>query len=240
MHYLKDNTIEMYDIKNKRKFLNRTRLGEMPPCLLIGTKLSIHARQHCIVDYGDDKTRKEHTGLNETSCGIIKHQKYIGKIITNVMNNDLKVTNLKSVKLSSALMGQYGINQNHVVAIEVKGLQSLEKFKEIIMQNGLECIPAENAEQANSLIGQLFGEESTCTTSDGATCCVIKPHAMKQAGTIIDEIIAKYDQLSAIRMISLDRKEAEEFYEVYRDVVAEYAQMVKNFKIISIYNYFTG
>jgi len=226
MHYLKDNTIEMYDIKNKRKFLNRTRLGEMPTCLLIGTKLSIHARQHCIVDYGDDKTRKEHTGLNETSCGIIKHQKYIGKIITNVMNNDLKVTNLKSVKLSSALMGQYGINQNHVVAIEVKGLQSLEKFKEIIMQNGLECIPAENAEQANSLIGQLFGEESTCTTSDGATCCVIKPHAMKQAGTIIDEIIAKYDQLSAIRMISLDRKEAEEFYEVYRDVVAEYAQMV--------------
>ena len=79
---------------------------------------------------------------------------------------------------------------------------------------------------------------------------------MKQAGTIIDEIIAKCkftsfsmknsdpvfldDQLSAIRMISLDRKEAEEFYEVYRDVVAEYAQMVKNFKIISIYNYFTG
>ena len=89
-----DNTIEMYDIKNKRKFLNRTRLGEMPPCLLIGTKLSIHARQHCIVDYGDDKTRKEHTGLNETSCGIIKHQKYIGKIITNVMNNDLKVNKM--------------------------------------------------------------------------------------------------------------------------------------------------
>lgn len=53
------------------------------------------------------------------------------------------------MKLSSALMGQYGINQNHVVAIEVKGLQSLEKFKEIIMKNGLECIPAENAEQAN-------------------------------------------------------------------------------------------
>ena len=46
-------------------------------------------------------------------------------------------------------MGQYGIKQNHVVAIEVKGLQSLEKFKEIIMKNGLECIPAENAEQAN-------------------------------------------------------------------------------------------
>ena len=48
----------MYDIKNKRKFLNRTKLSQMPENLLIGTKLSIHARQHCIVDYGDEKTRK--------------------------------------------------------------------------------------------------------------------------------------------------------------------------------------
>ena len=98
----------MYDIKNKRKFLNRTRLPQMPEKLLIGTKLSIHARQHCIVDYGDDKTRKvrsnrfkltlpyrviqEHTGYNETTCGIILEQKYIGKIIKCVLNNDLKAS----------------------------------------------------------------------------------------------------------------------------------------------------
>ena len=48
----------MYDIKNKRKFLNRTRQPNLPAQLLIGTKLQIHSRQHCIVDYGDDKTRK--------------------------------------------------------------------------------------------------------------------------------------------------------------------------------------
>ena len=29
-------------------------------------------------------------------------------------------------------------------------------------------------------------------------------------------------------MVSLDRKEAEEFYEVYRNVVPEYSQMVIN------------
>ena len=32
-------------------------------------------------------------------------------------------------------------------------------------------------------------------------------------------------QVSAIRLIALDRKEAEEFYEVYRNVVPEYSQM---------------
>ena len=49
-------------------------------------------------------------------------------------------------------MGQYGINQNHVVAIEVKGLQSLDKFKEIIIKNGLECIPAGDADEANRFV----------------------------------------------------------------------------------------
>ena len=33
-------------------------------------------------------------------------------------------------------------------------------------------------------------------------------------------------KISAIRLIALDRKEAEEFYEVYRNVVPEYSQMV--------------
>ena len=40
---------------------------------------------------------------------------------------------------------------------------------------------------------ELFSKkiESTCTTATGATCAIIKPHAMKNAGDIIDEIIAK-------------------------------------------------
>ena len=48
----------MYDIKNKRKFLNRTKHTNLPEQLFIGTKLQIHSRQHTIVDFGDDKTRK--------------------------------------------------------------------------------------------------------------------------------------------------------------------------------------
>jgi len=229
MHYLKDNTIEMYDIKNKRKFLNRTRLQQMPEKLLIGTKLNIHARQHTISDYGDDKTRKEHKGYNETTCGIIKEQKYIGNIINLILNNNLKVTNLKSVKLSSAQVSECGLDQSNVIGIEVKGLNALEKFKHIVNENDeLRCSAANEANEAQSLSALFFSNhqaESTCTTNDGATCAVIKPHVMTKAGLIIDEIIQKYGQVSAIKMIALDRKEAEEFYEVYRNVVPEYSQM---------------
>lgn len=227
MHYAKDDTIEMYDIKNKRKFLNRTRLPQMPEKLLIGTKLSIHARQHCIVDYGDDKTRKEHTGYNETTCGIILEQKYIGKIIKCVLNNDLKVTNLKSVKLTDQLQKDLDITQSNVIAIQVTGLQSVDKFRNLVSESGCTAVKAASCLIEANKYTELFSKkiESTCTTATGATCAIIKPHAMKNAGDIIDEIIAKYGRVSAIRLIALDRKEAEEFYEVYRNVVPEYSQM---------------
>ena len=39
-------------------------------------------------------------------------------------------------------------------------------------------------------------------------------------------------RVSAIRLIALDRKEAEEFYEVYRNVVPEYSQMVSDILIL--------
>lgn len=43
-------------------------------------------------------------------------------------------------------------------------------------------------------------------------------------------------KISAIRLIALDRKEAEEFYEVYRNVVPEYSQMVSCRFTVSAYS----
>ena len=36
------------------------------------------------------------------------------------------------------------------------------------------------------------------------------------------------NKITAVKMLFLDRREAEEFYEVYRNVVPEYSQMVSN------------
>ncbi|XP_077464290.1 nucleoside diphosphate kinase homolog 7 isoform X1 [Stigmatopora argus] len=61
-----------------------------------------------------------------------------------------------------------------------------------------------------------------------STCCIIKPHAISQglAGKIVNSIIAAGFQISALRMFNVDRANAEEFYEVYKGVVAEYGDMV--------------
>lgn len=233
MHYAKDNTIEMYDIKNKRKFLNRTKHTNLPEILLIGTKLQIHSRQHTIVDYGDDKTRKEHTGYNESCCIVLKpgYMRLIGQIIHAAINNGLKVTNVRSVHLTGDMAGQMSIPAGDVVGFEIKGHDAVGRVNQLFKENDAfqnTCHISESTEAAQRELGLFFhsslGGTSTC--ADGSTCAVIKPHAIKKAGLILNEIISEGFTISAVRMHSLDRKEVEEFYEVYRDVVSEYSGMV--------------
>eukprot|EP01116_Phalansterium_solitarium_P000328 TRINITY_DN10207_c0_g1_i1.p1 TRINITY_DN10207_c0_g1~~TRINITY_DN10207_c0_g1_i1.p1 ORF type:complete len:396 (+),score=97.31 TRINITY_DN10207_c0_g1_i1:73-1260(+) len=59
-------------------------------------------------------------------------------------------------------------------------------------------------------------------------CCVIKPHAVLsgQAGYIIQKIIDEGFEITAIEMFKLEPENAEEFLEVYKGVVVEFADMV--------------
>ncbi|XP_074663884.1 nucleoside diphosphate kinase homolog 7 isoform X4 [Strix aluco] len=60
------------------------------------------------------------------------------------------------------------------------------------------------------------------------TCCIIKPHAVNEglAGKIIKVIISEGFQISALQMFNMERANVEEFYEIYKGVVAEYMEMV--------------
>lgn len=61
-----------------------------------------------------------------------------------------------------------------------------------------------------------------------STLCIIKPHAVKEGkvGAIIKMIVDNGFSITAMKMVHLDRKQSEEFYEIYRGVVTEYLQMV--------------
>lgn len=57
-YYPKDNTIEMFDYKNKRMFLKRMACPEInAKDLFIGSTVTVFARQLKLVDYGDVFTR---------------------------------------------------------------------------------------------------------------------------------------------------------------------------------------
>lgn len=68
---------------------------------------------------------------------------------------------------------------------------------------------------------------NTATFCD-ATCCIIKPHAVVegQSGAIIEKIQNAGFEISAMQIFHIEKANAEEFLEVYKGVVSEYAAMV--------------
>jgi len=78
----------------------------------------------------------------------------------------------------------------------------------------------------------FFGESSKrfaqTAVMDNCTLAVIKPHAMSQglAGKIVDDVLARGFEISALQLFREDRANIEEFLEVYKEVVPEYNDMV--------------
>lgn len=65
-------------------------------------------------------------------------------------------------------------------------------------------------------------------TLENCTCCIIKPHAVqaKLVGDIIDDIQKAGYIISAVQQFNVNPFDAEEFLEVYKGVLPDYAAMV--------------
>ncbi|KAM5179639.1 nucleoside diphosphate kinase homolog 7 [Mantella aurantiaca] len=71
------------------------------------------------------------------------------------------------------------------------------------------------------------GPKNTATFTQ-STCCIIKPHAVSEGltGKIINYILDGGFEISALQMFTMEKANAEEFYEVYKGVAAEYTEML--------------
>lgn len=80
-------------------------------------------------------------------------------------------------------------------------------------------------------IDYVFNSENTESTAllNNCTCLVIKPDAVHagHAGKIIDRVLEEGFEVSALEQFKLSRPTAEEFFEVYKGVVPEYAATVE-------------
>ncbi|KAM8977142.1 nucleoside diphosphate kinase homolog 7 [Pelodytes ibericus] len=71
------------------------------------------------------------------------------------------------------------------------------------------------------------GPKNTAKFTD-CSCCVIKPHAVSEGltGKIISDILNEGFDITAMQIFTMEKANAEEFYEIYKGVVAEYNEMV--------------
>lgn len=272
LFYLTDNTVEMFDIKNRRLFLKRSKCPQVKfSDLFIGAVVNIHSRQLTIVDFGDEFTTKKLKSKKEKTFGLIKPDGVakMGDILERINKEGFIITQLKMVRVSqkevaefyaehegkpffSKLLGY--ISEGPIVAFEIMGEDAVAKWREVL---GPTDSALARQEAPNSIRAQ-FGTDTTynaCHGSDSkeaakreadfffgpkqrlkntakfcdSTLGIVKPHAVisGQTGPILREIVSAGLEIAAIQLYNVEKANAQEFYEVYKGVVAEYGQMVE-------------
>jgi len=269
--YPEDNTMEMYDMKNHRMFLRRTKAENIrQEDLYIGSNVNVLSRQLTFVDYGDAYTEKRLNHKTERTLGMIKPDAVgkMGSIIDAIYQSGFLLSKMKMVQLSrdeafelykehqskdffNALVGF--VTSGPVVAFELMGSSAVTRWRELLgptdsavarseapltvrARFGTDntrnaCHGSDSTESAQRELDFFFpssgGRLNTATFSD-CSCCVIKPHAVMEgdAGKLMQRISETFE-ITALQMFHMEQANAEEFYEVYKGVVQEYPEMVK-------------
>lgn len=151
------------------------------------------------------------------------------------------------------------ITSGQVVVLEVLGEDAIEQLRRICGPDEIDEAKKIHPASLRSLYGLddikcgvLYPKDSSANQKDlefffpklndrlkpqakllRSTLCIIKPHAVKEGkiGEILKEINANGFTITAMKMVHLDRRQCEEFYEIYKGVVGEYLQMVTQLQI---------
>jgi nucleoside-diphosphate kinase len=114
-YYLTDNTIDMYDIKNKRVFLKRCEYaGINLEDMYIGSVLTVYSRQLTISEYADKFTQNSFQKAREKTFGMIKPDAYlnIGRIISAIYRDGFKINKLKMSRFDDMSGSEfYGVHK---------------------------------------------------------------------------------------------------------------------------------
>ncbi|XP_049335524.1 nucleoside diphosphate kinase 7 isoform X2 [Astyanax mexicanus] len=103
LFYPKDGSVEMFDVKNQRTFLRRTKYDELhPEDLFVGNRVNVFSRQLNLIDYGDQYTANKLGSKKERTLAMIKPDAVtkVGDIIQMIYDAGLIVTKARMTRLS--------------------------------------------------------------------------------------------------------------------------------------------
>ncbi|CAG9321915.1 NME7_3 [Blepharisma stoltei] len=265
-YYCVDNTIEMYDIKNRRIFLKRCQYPTIALTdLFIGATVTIYARQLKVVEYADVFTRTHFESQRGRTFAMIKPDCYshIGKIVDTIVTAGFRISHMKMAHFTIDDARQfYAEHQGKpfynelvnfmasdvVVGMELIAENAVPRWRELMGPTNPNTARVDAPRSLRAVFGTegshnavhgsdapasatreinfFFGLQANPAVLNNCTCCVIKPHAIENAGKIIDMILNEGYEISALQMFSIDKPTAQEFLEVYKGVLPEYVATV--------------
>ncbi|XP_066562209.1 nucleoside diphosphate kinase homolog 7 isoform X3 [Amia ocellicauda] len=216
LFYPKDGSVEMFDVKNQRTFLRRTKYDELRlEDLFVGNHVNVFSRQLHLIGYGDQYTASKLGSKKERTLAMIKPDAVLkmGDIIQIIYDAGLTITKAKMTKLSwKEAMDFYAEHQSKsffnnllqfvtsgpVVALELMGDEAVSGWRGLLGPTDSNVARSEAAASVRA----RFGTDGTKNAGHGS------------------------DSLASAARVNMDRANAEEFFEVYKGVVAEYTSMV--------------
>eukprot|EP00941_MAST-03F_sp_MAST-3F-sp1_P001531 g1531.t1 len=234
--------IELYDLKTKRCFLKRTPYeGIKRSDLYIGARVIIYSRQMEIVDFADPYTRSVFSKSDAFCAVFINSYSRMGSIIEQ-MDKKFQLSRLKMVifsdgdadQFSKTLQGQNnslnGLTQGPCLVMELRHQNGLSEWKSFAARYGGLAYGGDFCDMFwGTGPRKLKCASDTTATLSNCTCCIVKPHAVKEkkTGSVISDVKAAGWEISALCSFQLDQGAAEEFMEVYQGVIPNFEKHVK-------------
>eukprot|EP00111_Clytia_hemisphaerica_P002742 TCONS_00007719-protein len=182
LFYAKDSTIEMFDIKNRRVFLKRSKYENISlKDVYIGAIINVHARQLKIADYADKFTRNKLETATAKTYAMIKPDavKHTGQILERIQQEDFVINQIKKVNVPrSFAMKFYAehegkpffeklmsfVTSGPVVAMELVGVDCVKRWRQLIGPTNTQ----KAKEEAPNSLRALFGTDATRNACHGS------------------------------------------------------------------------
>lgn len=246
-YFVVDDTIEMYDIKNRRTFLKRCSYPSIKlEDLYVDSTVTIYARQLKVVDFGDEFTRSRLAQSKSRTVAVVKPSAItrLGRVVDAIFRTNFIISKMKMLRLTpkqaQEFYGENGpsarsqdLSSGPVVAMEIVGPGVQDAFAMNAGDPSMKDVAVSTSKRNADSESRFLFENPDLDTSaqfDNCTLCLIKPHAVLAgaAGSIIERLETEGFEISALQMFNLDRQAADEFFEVYKTVVPYYNAMVEH------------
>jgi nucleoside-diphosphate kinase len=246
-YHCSTDEVEMKDIQTKRIFLRKTKL---PPSLresdfFIGAKILLLSRDLKVVEYADETTRTLLESVDEMTACVLTPAMYesIGDAMSLIEKAGFTLVDLKSISLRDVEDAHTAaellrvdpdelLRPEPLVVMTFRGYNCVVAVHDLVKSSSLAdrrlSCPSNLDEAAMYTDFFMVRQSRTSATLEECTCCVIKPHAVREriVGSILREIASRGFVISAAAAFRLERSAASEFLEVYRGVVTEFREMV--------------
>ncbi|XP_061744294.1 nucleoside diphosphate kinase 7 [Nerophis ophidion] len=176
-YYPNDNSVEMFDVKNQRIFLRRTKYEDLrKEHLFVGNRINIFSRQLNLVGYGDRYTANKLGSKKERTLALLKPDGVlkIADILEIAKDAGLMVTNAKMTHLTwSQAADLYVEHQSKpffnslvqlvssapVVALELMGDNAVSIWRKLLGPSDVAAARKEAPQSIRALFGTDDGRD---------------------------------------------------------------------------------